>query len=366
MIILKNNLKRIFLEKSNFMFLFIIPIIFSIFLLKNKSEITSASIGIYNEDNGEIINSLIENIKKDFKVVEISKESDIEKSLLTNSVDVCLVLNAGFEEGVIKGEISKAQLIEIKDRNDIKFTNNTLEYILNKYASVGISSKGSKEVMIETLKDIGGLEHNIEDISNGKGTRRDASLAMGFIAVSIMSISFFGFIIEDKEEERFERFMTTPMSIKSYHIQNLLTYFLVTVVSTLILLIYQINRLGVNIKGASFTIFSIFVLLSLVCTAECIFISSISKNSTQFYSIQTLIYTPSVLLSGCYFPRNIMPSMLQNVSNIVPATWALKATDKVVYSGANIFNLWVEILILMLLSIVFFLLASWRKKDLLI
>lgn len=367
MVILKNNLKRIFLNKSNFIYLFIIPIIFSIFLLKSNSGTSTAYIGVYNEDNGDIGSALIKNLKADFKVLEIDKESDIERKLLSNGIDICLVLKDGFGESLLKGDISNIELIELKEREDLKILNKTMEHILNRYAIIGKSSNNDEETMRVKLGEIDKnlFKKSIEDISKGKGTIKDSSMAIGLLALSIMSIGFFGFVVEDKEEERIERLMTTPMSIKNYHMQNLLTYFLVTIVSILILLIYQINILGLNVKGSYIIIFIILALLGLVCTAECIFVSSISKDTRQFYTIQTLIYTPSVLLAGCYFPRNMMPEVLQNISNIVPASWALKAVDKVVYNAANIKDIWIELIILVLSAIIFFLLASWKKVDLL-
>lgn len=367
MVILKNNLKRIFLNKSNFIYLFIIPIIFSIFLLKSNIGTSTAYIGVYTEDNSEVTSALIKSLKVDFRVLEIDKESDIDKKLLNNILDMCLVLKKGAGESLLKGEVNNIQLIEVKEREDLKVLNQTMEHILNRYATIGKSSNNDEETMIVKVGQIDKnlFEKNIEDISKGKGTRKDSSMAMGLLVLSIMSVSFFGFIVEDKEEGRIERLMTTPMSIKSYHMQNLLTYFLVTVMSTLILLIYQINILGANIKGSYIIIFIILASLGLVCTAECIFVSSISKDTRQFYVIQALIYTPSTLLAGCYFPRNMMPETLQNISNIVPATWALKAVDKVVYSAANVKDIWIELIILVLLAIIFFLLASWKKVDLL-
>ncbi|HBG38891.1 MAG TPA: ABC transporter permease, partial [Clostridiaceae bacterium] len=76
----------------------------------------------------------------------------------------------------------------------------------------------------------------------------------------------------------------------------------------------------------------------------------------------SLVITPMCMLGGCFWPREIMPKFLIEISNFVPTTWVLKGAKKAFFS-TGIWDIKYELLILLLFSAVFFLLGIIRKAD---
>ena len=66
------------------------------------------------------------------------------------------------------------------------------------------------------------------------------------------------------------------------------------------------------------------------------------------------------MLGGCFWPRDIMGSTLQNISNFVPSTWAMKASDKIL-SGSSLMGVSQELGVLMLFAVVFFIISRSKK-----
>ncbi len=69
------------------------------------------------------------------------------------------------------------------------------------------------------------------------------------------------------------------------------------------------------------------------------------------------------MLGGCFWPKEIMPDMLQRISEFVPVTWAIKGMEKIL-NGGSITTVGNEIIVLLLFALVFFLVGSAQKNSL--
>jgi ABC-2 type transport system permease protein len=68
------------------------------------------------------------------------------------------------------------------------------------------------------------------------------------------------------------------------------------------------------------------------------------------------------MLGGCWWPMSFMPDILQKIANFVPATWIMKAYNSLL-TGKSLMDVADKLLIMVVFSVVFFLLASWKKTD---
>lgn len=77
-----------------------------------------------------------------------------------------------------------------------------------------------------------------------------------------------------------------------------------------------------------FTAQSIFIL-------ACVFIGTVlglfAKSATKLTMLSQLLFLPSVMVGGIMFPASMLPSVLQTVGMIFPATWGFKATVSQVF-----------------------------------
>lgn len=82
----------------------------------------------------------------------------------------------------------------------------------------------------------------------------------------------------------------------------------------------------------------------------------------QFGYLSNLIIVPMCMLGGCYWPIDFMPDTLQKIANFVPTSWLIKATEKIIY-GAKLSEVYIEIFIIILFTITFFLIGINKRVD---
>ena len=69
------------------------------------------------------------------------------------------------------------------------------------------------------------------------------------------------------------------------------------------------------------------------------------------------------MLGGCYWDINFMPDILVKISKFMPTSWVMQAVSKVLYGGAAISGIMVELLVLLLFSGVFFAAGLAKKVE---
>ncbi|MDW7671247.1 MAG: hypothetical protein SCK57_07615 [Bacillota bacterium] len=79
-------------------------------------------------------------------------------------------------------------------------------------------------------------------------------------------------------------------------------------------------------------------------------------------SLLLVLVIPPAMLGGLLWPREIMPQILQHIGMFLPTTWMMEAVNKVMITGRFLDAGW-EVAILLLFSLVFFLMGSWRRVD---
>lgn len=105
------------------------------------------------------------------------------------------------------------------------------------------------------------------------------------------------------------------------------------------------------------------------------FVMQCLRNVELIYLTLTFIPTPVFYFSGAIWPASSMPDFIWYLSRLLPSTWATKMLAGTNQLGLSIWAVWPDILILMLLTLVYSLLAfivgwlrdygfkrfSWRK-----
>jgi ABC-2 type transport system permease protein len=101
------------------------------------------------------------------------------------------------------------------------------------------------------------------------------------------------------------------------------------------------------------------VLFGLAAIGLGVLIVSFADDSKQASTMQNLIITPSCMLTGCFWPVEIMPKSLQRIADFLPQKWTIGAIQKLQMGGSfdeTIINLW----IIAAFALTFFLAAAYR------
>ncbi|WP_032122595.1 ABC transporter permease [Clostridium amazonitimonense] len=367
MTILINNIRRITKDKMALVGMLIWPLVLMLFVSFRLSNVKASNIGFIDEDNTKVTGIIKEKLGELSKVAVYNvKEEDIKEKLINEDLDYIIHLEKGYTDKLFKGEnpvINSYSISETNTQIPIKIFIENYGNIIN---NMSYTSEGDESKFYEGLKS---YEEGILKVSDKLINENSENNAMilqviGFLVMGVLSLGIMGcsFIVEDRAKNMYGRIFTSPITIKSYMFQNILSGILITFVQITILMGCLKFMLKVDLSYEFLQLYLIMLLFGLVSVSLGTFINSIAKSTRQFSLIGSLILTPFCMLGGCFWPREIMPKVLRNISNFVPTTWAIEASKKVLF-GDNIVNLTYEIGIMLLFTLVFFLLSSWKTVE---
>lgn len=87
-------------------------------------------------------------------------------------------------------------------------------------------------------------------------------------------------------------------------------------------------------------------------------ISSLAKSESAIPPLSNIITLPQFLLAGTFFPIDDFPKWLQPLCRILPLSYLNDALRKIAFDGANIWDVRIELLILLVWGVVVYVVAS--------
>ncbi len=170
------------------------------------------------------------------------------------------------------------------------------------------------------------------------------TLILMLICAMMTSIS----ITREKESGTMEIMLVSPLKPITIIIGKVIPYFFLSLFIAIIILTMGVTIFGMPIRG-SYLLLLIELTLFIITTLSLgIFISTktSSQQTAMMISMGGLLL-PTILLSGFIFPVESMPTLLQWISNIVPAKWFIIIIKSIMIKGVGIEFIWKETLILL-------------------
>lgn len=364
MTIFISNLKRIFKSKTNIFFMVILPVVLIIFMISINSGGRRFSLGIVDYDNTSFTEILAKEIGKDSKINYLNQK-DIDKSLVNFQNDYIIEIPKGFTKEVINGHDKKIKGYEIDGINASSALKFNIENFISTSKDIGKYVKGNEKLFYNALEKYrdGILDVSLENMDKSPINQNNIEFCVGILIFNMLmlGINMAPIIIKDKISRVYYRIFVSPIKPQNYTLQNLMSFFVVLIIQIIILLTFIVAILNISIPNLK-SIFLMFLIFGVFVVAYSLFISNISDNSRTVSIISRGTAIPMAMLGGCFWPVEIMPSVLQQVSKFIPVTWMMEAINKLLYNN-SLLSILKEISIIVLFSIVFLLLASWRRKD---
>jgi len=87
-------------------------------------------------------------------------------------------------------------------------------------------------------------------------------------------------------------------------------------------------------------------------------VSGLAKSESSIPPLANMITMPQFLLAGTFFPIDNFPKWLQPLCNIMPLTYLNDALRKTAFDGANLWDMRIDVLVLLVWGIIVYALAS--------
>lgn len=170
-------------------------------------------------------------------------------------------------------------------------------------------------------------------------------------------------IVRERERGNLELLITTPVSSGELMVGKVLPYIGVGLVQTTVVLLLGVWLFKVPINGSLWGVYGAAMLLIVANLTLGLLVSTAAKTQFQAMQMAFFLFLPSILLSGFMFPFDGMPKIAQWMAEMLPLTHFVRLIRGVILRGANLFELWPDVLALLAFTVVVMSLAILRFRK---
>lgn len=195
------------------------------------------------------------------------------------------------------------------------------------------------------------------------GLRSANFLVPGLIGVVMQLITMFLTslsIVGERERGTLDQVMVTPIGVLGLMLGKIVPYAAIGFVDMLLVLAAMHWVFAVPIAGSVTLLLVLSVGFLMAALGLGLLVSSAAKTQVQAMLGVFALTLPSILLSGFFFERSLMPPLLQWVGWLIPLTWFFEILRGIILRGATLSDLWQPIVAMMTLATVVLVAASIR------
>lgn len=361
-----NTLRTTFRQRKNiFMYLFVPLLGILISLASYGSEQkTVLHVGIVNQDHQKMTNETVQFLQglQNINITKISQQ-DVRSQLTSGKLDSVITFNKGYSASILSGQPSHVKITSIKGAEVTAYIKSYLNQFINNLSTMAYASNGNTQIFHKMVQDYKTSQftlstHNLVDLSKNNGMTNDT---IGFLLM-IMMISagnMSEIILLEKERRTYYRLLSTPITMRQYLLSNIIVNMIVMIIQVLITLTIMRSFFHIGVSMAFWQAAVVMFLFSLVAVGLSLVIISFSNSRVSSNALKNLIITPTVMLSGCFWPVTLMPKALQKLSEFFPQRWTLDTLIKL-QEGQSMVSLSLNLIILFAFALAFFLIAIYN------
>src|SRR5436309_3603369 len=170
-------------------------------------------------------------------------------------------------------------------------------------------------------------------------------------------------VVREREKGTLETLLVSPLSRWGLMLGKLVPYVgigmaMATILFLIMRFVFDVPIAG-NVLGMMFsTLVYVFALLSLG-----LLVGTKAENQMQALQMSMVFLLPSVFFSGFIFPRETMPWIFYALVALFPTTYFIALMRAIILRGANFFEYWPNLLVLIVMSNLLFSLCALRFRK---
>jgi len=357
---IKKEFHHILRDTRSMLVLIGLPIVqLLIFGFAITTEVRNANIAILDNSKDEVTQSIITKIESSqyFDIDRtITSNDQIEKAFKSGKIKLAVVFQQNFQNELSHSNKAQLQIIaDATDPNQATTLTNYLSSIVRDYQNE-LNQQNKLPYTINT-------EMRMLYNPQLKGAYTSVPGVMGMILLLISAMMTSIAIVREKELGTMEILLVSPMKPWLVVISKVIPYFIISLINVASILILSVFVLGLPIEGSLFLLIASTIIYIFCALSLGILISTVTETQQAAMLISLLgLMLPVVMLSGYAFPIANMPTILQVLSNLVPAKWYIIIVKSVMIKGIGIEQIWKELLILLAMTGTFLIISIKRFK----
>ena len=362
--IMKVIVKILFKRKSFLFTTFILPLLLIVGISALEGGASSYNIGIINKDEGQF-GTVIENRLKDSDFINLTElqDKDYTEELIYHKYEMIITIDEDFTQKIVNGDLSKLKYKTLTEAEDTAVVKNIIEGEVSSLAKLCNNIDIKKEGIDEVIKTFDDSKPELDEISSVE-RKSNVVNSIGLIFYVIFTSASFScaFLLEDERLGTKSRTIMGKISEKEYYGAHLLVYLLLGAIPAVEY--YALCNAWDMEFGFDNKILLLVITLAVSCLAVTfnVFVSSIIKNKSVFTLVSTCFTLPMFMLSGCFWPYDMMGETLRKIGDVFPTRWLILAFEDL-QKGSSFVDIIPNILGIIALSLLLFALAVYFTKN---
>jgi ABC-2 type transport system permease protein len=326
----KIDVRRLFRDKLAMFFTFVFPLLFlfvfgGIFGRNNSS--VNFNIALLNHSDSSFATQFVQESKKEkiFKIDNTVKNmDDAQEKMSRGELDATIVLPEDFGNPGAKGyPTGQAQVLYNKSNEQ---GGQTLASVLTSIFD-GINAKF---VPMER-------PFSVTAQSTAKqGMTQFDYVFSGLLGFALLGAGIFGPVNvfpKLKEKGVLRRYHTTSLRVWQYFLGNVISNVVVGLLSIATMFAVGLTIFNLNMKGSYLLLGGLVAVSAMMLFGIGLAIGGCAKNERQAAPLGQIVTFPMMFLSGSFFPRFLMPELLQGVTSYLPLTPVIDAARLIITEG---------------------------------
>jgi len=294
-----------------------------------------------------------------FKLTTLSDESALKDSIQRGDLEGGIIIPSNFSASLLSGKQGTVMIMTDTSNPQVSATIQTLLSAVFSEMSTGMAQQ--KVIALDPSVGNGGALAIVQPLKVvAQGIVPGSSNYFEFVAPGIMAMTVMmsvmtglpGAISQEKEVGTMDGMMVAPISRLSIILGKTLAQTARGLLQGFILMVLAVVLFGVVIQGSILLVFGLLLLGVFSFVGLGIVMTSITSDQQTATMLMTTIMFPMMFLSGVFFPIQQMPWYMQDISKVLPLSYATDALRKVVVLGAGVPDIATDLTILIAFGIV--------------
>jgi ABC-2 type transport system permease protein len=348
------DLMELFRNRLGLVMLILMPLFMMAmvgFIYPSNTTISNVPIAVANEDAGyggstvasQTFMSVLQKINNSTGMMTLSNASDVDeiKSLIqTGTIDGGIVIPSNFTSCIMSG--NQGTIIIVTDQSNPQMTTMIQAALSAVFTQMGtvlaqqnimqklnVSQNTSLAIVkpydVQTEGTVAGNFNYIEFV------------APGIMAMTVMMSVMTGLpqaISREREIGTLDGMMVAPINRLSIILGKTFAQTARGLIQGALILVLSIGLFGVAVEGSIPLVFGLLLLGVFSFVGLGVVITSFAKDQETAMMIMMTLMFPMMFLSGVFFPIQMMPWYMQDISKVLPLYYAATALRKVMVLGA--------------------------------
>jgi len=131
--------------------------------------------------------------------------------------------------------------------------------------------------------------------------------------------------LRERSSGTLERLLSMPMGKLDFLVGYALAFGLVATVQSVLAVSISVGFLGLDVLGPVWLLTLVAVADAVLGTALGLFVSAFAQTEFQAVQFMPALLIPQLLLCGLFVPRDLLPTALEKVSDVLPLSYAVDA-----------------------------------------